>query len=90
MLHFHCGKFLVGGLIFGAGTVLAGGCISGCLFKSGEGNLNSMVALLGVAIGMSTVEYGHLNSFSKWLTTHFLNSDFAKGMISLPAITHIP
>jgi uncharacterized membrane protein YedE/YeeE len=31
---------LVGGTIFGVGIVLAGGCISGVLFKAGQGNIN--------------------------------------------------
>ena len=49
-------NYAVGGALFGAGTVLAGGCISGCLFKAGAGNLNSMVALTGIPLGIGMVE----------------------------------
>ncbi len=44
---------VIGGLSFGVGMVLAGGCFSGCLFKAGEGRLTSMVALPGMAIGIA-------------------------------------
>ena len=53
---------LVGGVVFGVGTVLAGGCISGCLFKAAEGNLNSMAALGGIALGVGMVETGPLHA----------------------------
>ena len=54
---------IIGGLIFGAGTVLAGGCISGCLYKSAMGNLNSIVAMLTIPIGIAFVEHG---PFTGW------------------------
>ncbi|MFC2084763.1 YeeE/YedE family protein [Bacteroidota bacterium] len=56
-------NFIVGGIVFGVGMVLAGGCVSGCLYKSGTGNLNSMIALLGIALGIASVEYGPLQNF---------------------------
>lgn len=37
---------LVGGLIFGFGMVIAGGCGSGCLFRVGEGNVKLIVVLI--------------------------------------------
>lgn len=37
---------LAGGAIFGLGMVLAGGCASGVLYKTGEGNLSTGIALL--------------------------------------------
>ena len=42
---------LVGGLIFGAGMALAGGCIAGILWRTGAGSIATAVALLGFAIG---------------------------------------
>ena len=51
---------LVGGLVFGVGMVLAGGCVSGCLYKGAAGNLNSIVALLAMPLGIGLVEYGPL------------------------------
>lgn len=53
--------YVIGGLVFGIGTVLAGGCISGCLYKGATGNLNSIVALLAMPAGIALVEYGPLN-----------------------------
>ncbi len=53
-------NYLLGGVIFGVGMVLAGGCVSGCLYKAATGNLNSIVALLGIPLGVSLVEYGPL------------------------------
>lgn len=42
---------LLGGASFGLGMVLAGGCISGQLWRLGEGAAASLVALLGVVGG---------------------------------------
>ena len=42
---------LLGGASFGLGMVLAGGCISGQLWRLGEGAAASLVALLGVLAG---------------------------------------
>ena len=43
---------LVGGVLFGVGMVLAGGCTSGSLYRAGEGYVGSMVALLGIMLGL--------------------------------------
>ena len=59
---------IVGGLIFGAGSVLAGGCITGSLYKSGTGNLNSIAAIFGMPIGLLSVWCGFLNPTYKWMT----------------------
>lgn len=45
------GGVVVGGLLFGMGMVLAGGCASGMTYRIGEGNTTSIVA--GVAFGLS-------------------------------------
>ncbi len=58
-------SFLVGGVVFGAGTVLAGGCVSGCLYKGPAGNINSIMALMGMPLGMAMVEYGPLSPWNK-------------------------
>jgi hypothetical protein len=42
---------LVGGLLFGFGMILGGGCVSGHLFRMGEGSLIAPVGLLGVLPG---------------------------------------
>lgn len=43
---------LLGGVLFGVGMVLAGGCTSGSLYRAGEGYIGSMVALLGIMLGL--------------------------------------
>lgn len=44
---------LVGGLIFGIGMSLAGGCASGSLWRAGEGHVKLWVALVGFALATS-------------------------------------
>jgi len=53
---------LTGGAIFGAGMVLAGGCVSGCLFKSAAGNINSMAGLIAIPLGALAVQCGPLQA----------------------------
>lgn len=43
----------VGGFIFGIGMVFAGGCASGSLYKSGEGNGVAMLVLLSISVTQS-------------------------------------
>jgi uncharacterized protein len=43
----------VGGLLFGVGMVVAGGCVSGTLYRIGEGYLASWASLLGILLGLS-------------------------------------
>lgn len=42
---------IVGGVLFGIGMVLAGGCVSGILMRIGEGFAMQMVAFIGLLIG---------------------------------------
>ncbi len=51
---------VVGGLVFGVGMVLAGGCVTGALYKAGEGRLTSILALLGIGIGANVAGRGLL------------------------------
>jgi len=60
-------SYIVGGILFGIGMVLAGGCISGSLFKTGQGNLNSMAALVAIPLGIAAVEYGPLKGLNQSL-----------------------
>jgi uncharacterized membrane protein YedE/YeeE len=43
---------VVGGVLFGIGMVLAGGCATGTLWRMGEGYLNSWVAMGGILVGL--------------------------------------
>jgi len=41
---------LVGGLVFGVGMILAGGCASSTLWRVGEGHLKLVMTLIGFAL----------------------------------------
>lgn len=45
---------IVGGLVFGLGMVLAGGCSGGSWYKSGEGQIASLLAVLGFVAAAAT------------------------------------
>jgi uncharacterized membrane protein YedE/YeeE len=42
---------IIGGLLFGTGMVLAGGCVVGTLYKLGGGSVLSLVACIGLIFG---------------------------------------
>ncbi|RJQ45803.1 MAG: hypothetical protein C4534_03810 [Gaiellales bacterium] len=44
---------LVGGLLFGLGMVFAGGCATGSLYKTGEGNMISLTVLLSLSFAQA-------------------------------------
>ena len=48
---------VIGGVLFGAGMVLAGGCSSGSLYRVGEGYVASGVAVLGMVLGLALLSY---------------------------------
>lgn len=54
-LHPGIGLFpvaqVIGGLIFGIGMALAGGCIAGILWKSGAGSVATAIAVVGFIAG---------------------------------------
>lgn len=82
-------SYLVGGVIFGVGMVLAGGCISGCLYKGATGNLNSIIAILGIPVGVMMVEYGPLHGMHLWMKKHVVS--LAEGKpVSLSGLTGLP
>ena len=54
----YWGANILGGFMFGVGMVIAGGCISGATYRTGEGMVGSMLALVGIAIGaVATLNY---------------------------------
>lgn len=46
---------VLAGLIFGVGMVFAGGCASGSLYKTGEGNGVSLLVVLSISITQATI-----------------------------------
>ena len=79
-------SYLVGGAIFGVGMVLAGGCVSGTLFKVGQGNLNSMAALVAVPLGVAAVEYGPLHGAHVSMKSHVVRAADG-GSVTLSSVT---
>jgi uncharacterized membrane protein YedE/YeeE len=51
---------IVGGLLFGVGMILSGGCSGSTWYRVGEGAIGAWVVLLGFAIGATTVGVGAL------------------------------
>jgi len=80
---------IAGGIIFGVGMVLAGGCVSGCLFKAGTGNINSMVALVGIPLGVAMVKFGPLAPLAAGMSKSTINAD-GGGPVSLSSVTGLP
>lgn len=44
---------VIAGIIFGIGMVIAGGCASSSLYKTGEGNLNALIVILSISISQA-------------------------------------
>jgi uncharacterized protein len=53
-----------GGLLFGIGMVVAGGCVSGTLYRIGEGYLASWASLVGILLGLSLAAH----TWDAWYT----------------------
>lgn len=82
MSTFHPAPFgihmLISGAIFGIGMVFAGGCASGSLYKIGEGNGTSILAVIfGLSLGQSIfVDTGGV--FKKLLPQSWIDSSVAR------------
>ena len=59
---------LVGGLIFGLGMVFAGGCATGSLYKTGEGNMISLTVLFSLAFSQAIFQA----TVFDWFKAHFI------------------
>src|SRR5215510_14312123 len=70
---FHWLSNVTGGLVFGAGMVLAGGCSGSTWYRVGEGAVGAWVVLLGFAIGATTVGVGALDPVRRALQRPAIN-----------------
>jgi uncharacterized membrane protein YedE/YeeE len=61
---------IVGGLVFGFGMVLAGGCVSGSLYRMAEGYIGSWVTMGGIIIGL-----GLLSQTWNWWWNTFISQE---------------
>lgn len=76
-----------GGFVFGAGMVLAGGCASGICYRSGEGMVGAMIALLGFAIATVATDSGFLKPVQDFLRQWTLQVGGERA--SLPGLLHL-
>jgi uncharacterized membrane protein YedE/YeeE/rhodanese-related sulfurtransferase len=60
-----------GGILFGIGMVIAGGCTAGSLYRAGEGNLPSFMAAIGMIAGMAAFGFIVASHFTTQLP-HFV------------------
>ncbi|MBD3229509.1 MAG: YeeE/YedE family protein [Candidatus Lokiarchaeota archaeon] len=68
---FNVWANIIGGLVFGFGAAIAGGCASGTTYRIGEGMVGSFVAMLGLAIfGIATATSGGLLN---WISVELNN-----------------
>lgn len=70
---------LIGGIVFGIGMVLAGGCVVGTLYKMGSGSTISATAFIGLIIGSGIYAEIH-----PWWVSVIKKFMFLKGKITLP------
>jgi hypothetical protein len=75
---------VIGGLVFGVGMVLAGGCVVGTLYRMGAGSLVSAAAFLGLIAGSA----GYAEIFPFW-SAFIKRATFFPGKITLPQILGI-
>ncbi len=61
---------VVGGLLFGLGMVLSGGCVSGSLYRMAEGYVGSWVAIAGTVFGL-----GLLSQTWNWWWTNVVSNE---------------
>ena len=64
---FYWRAAVVGGLVFGIGMTLAGGCSSGTWSRAGEGMAGSFVALLGFGLAAAATVWGVLRPVRLWV-----------------------
>lgn len=70
---------IAGGLVFGIGMVLAGGCVVGVLYKMGSGSLLAATAVAGLIIGNGIYAEIH-----PWWSALARKGAFLPGKITLP------
>lgn len=75
---------LIGGMVFGTGMILAGGCVAGTLYKLGSGNIVSGMALIGLIIGSTLYA-----EFHELWRAFSAATQFAPGKITLAQLLDI-
>lgn len=79
----------VGGLLFGIGTVFAGGCIGRILVRTGEGHVSALLALGAISLGATMAFVGFLETPRIWLL-QVLTIELKAGDASLASLLGLP
>jgi hypothetical protein len=75
---------IIGGVIFGIGMVMAGGCVVGTLYKMGAGSVISLTAFAGLLIGSGL--YAEFHPFWAVVIKH---TTFSHGSKTIPQLLGI-
>ena len=75
---------LIGGLLFGVGMVMAGGCVAGTLYKMGTGNVPSALAFIGLLAGSALYAEIH-----PWWGSVIAKTTFQKGKVTIPQLLNM-
>jgi uncharacterized membrane protein YedE/YeeE len=78
---------IAGGLLFGVGMIISGGCSGSTWYRVGEGAIGAWVILLGFAIGASTTSVGLLSPVRAALQAPTITVDGAAP--TLPGLLHL-
>lgn len=76
---------IVGGLVFGYGMVLAGGCATGTWYRAGEGLVGSWLALVAYALTAAFMRLGPAAGFTESLREQTVGSGTIHGDLGVPA-----
>ena len=79
------GVNIFGGVVFGIGMVLAGGCVVGVLYKIGSGNLMALMAFLGLLAGSAL--YAEIHT---WWIPLAQKTSFSTAAITLSQVLNLP
>ena len=80
---------LLGGLIFGFGSMLAGGCAGRTVVRVGEGNLGALIAAIAFGIAAATTYFGILEPLRMWLVDQ-TSTELISGDASLAKVLGLP
>jgi uncharacterized membrane protein YedE/YeeE len=75
---------VIGGLFFGIGMVLAGGCVAGTLYKMGAGSFLSFISFVGIIAG--SLFYAEIHP---WWTAFVKRTTIFQGRVTIPQIIGI-
>lgn len=73
--YFSLSATIIGGIIFGIGSVMSSGCITSTLIKTGDGRLMGILSLITFVLGTAIAKNGILKGISQFLFSKTLVKD---------------